>query len=135
MLNVYCDGGARGNPGPAAYGFVIKDEDKVIKKGNRYIGVATNNVAEYTAIIEALSWLKENKKGKDLHFFLDSQLAASQLNGLYKVKNAKIRELVVKIRELENEFTQIVYEHIPRAQNKEADNLVNQALDERIDLN
>lgn len=131
MLNVYCDGGARGNPGPAAYGFVVKDEGKVIKKGGGYIGIGTNNVAEYTAIIEALNWLKENKNGYNLHFFLDSQLAVSQLNGTYKVKNAKIRELVVKIRELENEFTQIVYEHIPRAQNKEADRLVNQALDEQ----
>lgn len=129
MLKVYCDGGARGNPGPAAYGFVVKDEKGIIKEGNGYMGVATNNQAEYTAIIEALRWLSENKQGHELHFFLDSLLAASQLNGIYKVKNAKIRELLVSIRELESKFPKIVYEHVRREQNKEADKQVNIALD------
>ena len=131
MIEVFCDGGARGNPGPAAYGFVVKDKGAIVKEGNGYIGVATNNVAEYTAIVEALKWLGPNKKGAQLHFFLDSQLAASQLNGIFKVKNAKIRELLVKIRELENEFGKIIYQHVPRDQNKEADKQVNIALDQR----
>ena len=131
MIEVFCDGGARGNPGPAAYGFVVKDKGAIVKEGNGYIGVATNNVAEYTAIIEALNWLKSHKKGQDLQFFLDSLLAASQLNGIYRVKNAKIRELLVKIRELENQFSKITYQHVPRDQNIEADKQVNIALDQR----
>jgi len=131
MIEVFCDGGARGNPGPAAYGFVVKDKGAIVKEGNGYIGVATNNVAEYTAIIEALNWLKSHKKGQDLQFFLDSLLAASQLNGIYRVKNAKIRELLVKIRELENQFSKITYQHVPRDQNKEADKQVNLALDQK----
>ena len=131
MIEVFCDGGARGNPGPAAYGFVVKDKGAIVKEGNGYIGVATNNVAEYTAIIEALNWLKSHKKGQDLQFFLDSLLAASQLYGIYRVKNAKIRELLVKIRELENQFSKITYQHVPRDQNKEADKQVNLALDQK----
>jgi|SRR3989344_4256172 len=131
MIEIFCDGGSRGNPGPAAYGFVVKDKGAIVKEGNGYIGVATNNVAEYTAIVEALIWLSNHKKGEDLQFFVDSLLAASQLNGIYKVKNAKIRELLVKIRELENEFSKITYQHVPRDQNTEADKQVNLALDQR----
>ena len=129
MLTVSCDGGARGNPGPAAYGFVVKDGQQILKKGKGYIGTATNNFAEYTAILEAFKYLEKTHKGENLEFFLDSLLAASQLNGTFKVKNANIREFLVKIRELEVEFGQIRYNHIPREQNKEADALVNEALD------
>lgn len=132
MLTIFCDGGARGNPGPAAYGFVVKTQQRTIHEGAGFLGVATNNFAEYTAVIEALSWARHNFAGSDLQFYLDSQLVASQLSGLYKVKNARLRELVVKIRELESGFGQIRYTHIPREKNKEADKLVNQALDEEI---
>ncbi|MEK7581457.1 MAG: ribonuclease HI family protein [Patescibacteria group bacterium] len=126
---INCDGGSRGNPGPAAFGFVVKSNGKLVKEGFGYIGIATNNTAEYTAVIEALSWLKENTKDEELTFNLDSLLVVSQLNGLYKVKNATIRELIVKIRQLETSFSKIVYKHVPREQNKEADRLVNLALD------
>lgn len=129
MLTVFCDGGARGNPGPAAFGFVVKDKQKILKKGKGYIGEATNNFAEYTAILEAFKYLDAFYKGKNLDFYLDSLLAVSQLNGIYKVKNANIREFLVKIRELETEFGQIRYNHVPREQNKEADALVNEVLD------
>lgn len=129
MLKIYCDGGARGNPGPSAFGFVVKKDEKNIKSNGGYIGIATNNVAEYTAVIEALKWLKGNYFGSRLHFFIDSQLVASQLNGLYKIKNANLSNLIFKIRELENSFATVVYEHIPREQNKEADKLVNIELD------
>lgn len=131
MLKVYCDGGARGNPGSAAYGFIVKDQNKIIKEGRGFIGIATNNSAEYTAVIKALEWLEQNYQGKDLLILLDSQLAVSQINGLYKVKNTKIREFIIKIRELESSFNKINYQHIPRDQNTEADRLVNQALDEQ----
>ena len=132
MIEAFCDGGARGNPGPAAYGFVVKTNNQIVKKEGKTLGVATNNFAEYTAVIEALMWLAKNFKGQDLNFFLDSQLVASQLSGIYKIKNAKIRELVIKVKGLETEFGQIKYQHIPREQNKEADQLVNLALDGEI---
>ena len=130
MIEIFCDGGSRGNPGPAAFGFVVKDSKKLIKEGRGYIGVATNNFAEYTAVIEALKWLKENYPGKDLRFYLDSELVASQLSGLYKVKNAKIRDQIFEIRSLETSFGQISYQYTSRELNREADKLVNQVLDE-----
>lgn len=129
MINIYCDGGARGNPGPAAYGFVVKVNETIVHKGQGFIGIATNNFAEYTAIIKALSLAKDYYHGQNLRVYLDSQLATFQLSGLYKVKNAQIRQLVVKVRELETNFGQVNYQHVPREQNKEADKLVNQALD------
>jgi|SRR3989344_142667 len=132
MLNIFCDGGARGNPGPAAYGFVIKENGKTIKKEGKTLGIATNNFAEYTAVIEALKWLLDGYEGQDLNFFLDSQLVASQLSGIYKVKNAQIRELVLKVKNLETSFGQIKYMYIPREQNKEADAMVNRALDSEL---
>lgn len=132
MINIFCDGGARGNPGPAAYGFVVKNGPHIIAKVGGYLGIATNNVAEYTAIIKALGHLARDFKGQDLEIFLDSQLAASQLAGIFKVKNATIRQLVMQIRQLEPNFGQIRYIHIPRSQNQEADKLVNQALDDRL---
>jgi ribonuclease HI len=129
MISAFCDGGSRGNPGKAAYGFVIKVDGKTVKEEGGYIGIATNNFAEYTAIIKALTWLKDHYAGSDLNFFLDSQLASSQLSGLYKIKNSAIRDMVLQIRSFETEFGQVKYTHIPRTQNKEADKLVNLALD------
>ncbi len=131
MTEVYCDGGSRGNPGPAAYGFVIKKNGQIRKTGFGYLGIETNNFAEYTALIEALTWLQKDYPGEDLRVFLDSKLVVSQMSGIYKVKNAKIRDLVVKVRQLEPTFGKIIYQYIPREQNKEADRLVNRALDTR----
>lgn len=128
-MQINCDGGSRGNPGHAAYGFVVKKDGKIIKEGHDYIGIATNNFAEYTALIEALKWLVANAPGENLEFNLDSQLVVSQLTGLYKVKNTDIKVLVSKVKELEVNFKNISYKHIPREKNKEADALVNYALD------
>jgi len=132
MIEVSCDGGSRGNPGPAAFGYVVMRERKLIKEGYGYIGIATNNVAEYTAVIEALSWLEKHFPKVDLVINLDSKLAVSQLTGIYKVKDSKIRDLVFSIRMLANSFGQIIFRHIPRELNREADKLVNRALDEQI---
>lgn len=132
MLEIYCDGGARGNPGPAAYGFVVKLDGKTIKESGKTLGIATNNFAEYTAVIAALKWASSDYQGEDLNFFLDSKLAASQLSGLYKIKSASIRNLVFEIKTLETQFGQIKYSHIPREKNKEADLMVNLALDGEI---
>ena len=132
MTEVFCDGGARGNPGPAAWGFVIKADGRTIKENCGYIGIATNNFAEYTALIEALSYLGENFKSRPAKVYLDSKLAVSQLNGEYKIKNLNIIKLVRKVREIEKSLGDIVYNHIPRDQNKEADRLVNIALNKNI---
>lgn len=130
VLNVYCDGGARGNPGPAAIGVVIKNERGIIiHKFGKKIGSTTNNVAEYTAVIEALSWIAQNSKPSKIYFYLDSQLVVSQLNGLFKVKDGKLKTLVMKVRQAEAAVGgNVSYQHIPREKNTEADSLVNAAL-------
>jgi ribonuclease HI len=132
MLKVFCDGGSRNNPGHAAFGFVVKENGQVIKEAGGYIGIATNNFAEYTALIEALKWLKDNFAGNKLEVFMDSQLAVSQLSGIFKVKNATIRELIFKVRELESQFRTVSYNHIRRELNTEADRLVNEVLDAQL---
>ncbi|MBI2036029.1 ribonuclease HI family protein [Candidatus Microgenomates bacterium] len=130
VLNVFCDGGARGNPGPAAIGVVIKNgEGSLLHKFGKKIGATTNNVAEYTAVTEALSWIAQNNKPVKIHFYLDSQLVVSQLNGLFKVKDGKLKMLVMKVRQKEAQVGgNVSYEHIPREKNIEADSLVNVAL-------
>lgn len=137
-INVFTDGGARGNPGPAASGVYIEEETgKEIASFGVYIGNTTNNVAEYTAVIEALRWLLKHKEkiiteDISINFFLDSQLVVFQLNGLYKVKNELLHSLFKKIRELELQIQKSIrYSHIPREQNKKADREVNRALDNR----
>jgi len=131
VLSVYCDGGARGNPGPAAIGVVIKNEQGiVVGKFGKKIGPTTNNVAEYTAVIEALSWMRDHRKPSRIYFYLDSQLVVSQLNGLFKVKDGKLKMMVIKVRQGEAAVGgNVSYQHIPREKNQEADFLVNMALE------
>jgi len=131
MLEVFCDGGSRGNPGPSAFGFVIYKDAGVVKEGFGYLGIETNNFAEYTALIKALEWLSDNYPQKEVKVMMDSQLVVSQLSGTYKVKSAKIRNLVFKVRQLEPNFSRIDYVHIIREKNRHADSLVNRALDNR----
>lgn len=134
-INVYTDGGARGNPGPSALGVFIEDQTEIVLAAiGKVIGNGTNNVAEYSAIITGLSWVIENKSKmprlSKINFFMDSQLAVKQLNGIYKVKNSKIRELIFIIKQKEAEISlPIYYSHVPREENKKADRLVNLALD------
>lgn len=137
MLNVYVDGGARGNPGPAAVGVYIVDEkNNILCRLGKKIGVATNNVAEYKAVIAALSLLLEKKElrgQRQINFYLDSQLIFSQITGLFKIKNPNLRELLFAVRQKEAELSlAIQYFHIPREENKEADKLVNMALDNKL---
>jgi len=137
FINFFTDGGARGNPGLAAIGVYITDSNnKEILGFGKKIGVSTNNVAEYTAVIEALSWIVANKKNLNIakiYFFLDSKLVCSQITGLYKVKDSKLRDLLLTVREKEAEVnTPIYYKHIPREQNKIADMYVNKALDNMV---
>lgn len=132
MIEVFCDGGSRGNPGPSAWAFVVKEDGKIIKEANGFIGIETNNFAEYTALIKALSFVKEAYPGREFEVNLDSQLVVSQLSGLFKIKSSKIRELVFKVRELEASFKKVTYRHVYREKNKEADKLVNLALDRNL---
>ncbi len=128
-LIIYTDGGARGNPGPSACAFVIYDEkNKLVEKGGKYLGKATNNQAEYQAIILALSRAKD-LGAKEIDFFLDSELAVKQLNRKYKVRDPDLAPLFLKIWNLSVSFKKITYTHIARERNKEADAVVNELLD------
>lgn len=135
-LTIHTDGGARGNPGPAAVGIVIKKDGKPLVAFGKTIGEATNNVAEYTAVIQAYTWILDHKKemgGADLHFFLDSTLVVNQLNGVFKIKDSNLHLLLTRIRVLEREVGgESHYTYVPREQNAEADILVNRALDEEL---
>lgn len=130
-LLIHCDGGSRGNPGPAAAAFVVSEKGEVIAQGSRYLGKSTNNVAEYTAVLMALHWVLKNLgEGNTMKFVLDSQLVTKQLTGEFKIKSKDLKPLVVKIKEYEKKIgTQIVYTWSPREKNKEADRLVNEELD------
>ena len=134
-LKIFSDGGARGNPGPAGCGFVIYDEDDLnIKSGSTYIGHATNNQAEYKALIFALEFvvdkLKDLDKLEQIECFLDSELIVKQLNREYKVKNPNMIPLYAQVRDLVMELGGIVtFGHVRREYNKEADMLANEAMD------
>jgi len=129
---VYTDGGSRGNPGHSAIGILITDSDeRIIYKHGEYIGEATNNISEYTALIKALKNSSENFHG-EVSCFSDSELMIKQLNGEYKVRNPDIKERFLRIKELEKEFEKIEYTHV-RRENKNiiiVDGIVNKVLDE-----
>lgn len=131
---IYCDGGARGNPGKAAAAFVVEKNGKVIVSKAVYLGIKTNNIAEYSAVIYALKWLVENSdirnQKSDIRFVLDSELVVKQLNGLYKVKNEKLRGYYFSISELLKTIPRkIIFTNVDRSKNKLADFLVNKKLD------
>ena len=134
-LKVFTDGGSKGNPGPSSIGIVFYLDNKIVFKHKESIGIATNNIAEYTGLIRALEKIKDiqmqNKLAglKKIVVRADSLLMISQLNGVYKVKNTNIRECVLKIRILENEINvPIEYSHVYRKNNQMADSLVKKAL-------
>ena len=126
---LFTDGGARGNPGPAAYGFVLETEDgTVLAAEGRAIGVATNNVAEYSGLVAGL------RKALELHVseievVSDSELLVKQMRGEYRVKNDALRALFVEASGLARNLQSVEYRHVKRAQNELADRLVNDALD------
>jgi len=164
---IFSDGGSRGNPGNAAFGFVIKTQNPIFNfqfsifneipnikiqiinncvYGSGFLGVTTNNQAEYHGILEALKFLKfqilnsksqinsnvqnTNDQKINVECFLDSQLIVEQMNGNYKIKNEGLKPLYLEIREIIlNIGGKITFQHIPREQNKEADLLVNEAID------
>lgn len=128
-LIIFTDGGARGNPGPAGIGAVILDEKgKVVAEISEYIGEATNNQAEYRALIAALT--KAQKLGaSEAEVFLDSELAVKQLNHEYRVKDKDLAPLFVSVYNLTLGFKRVSFRHVRREKNALADKLVNLALD------
>lgn len=133
-VKVFTDGGARGNPGPAASGISISGiagKERVLC--GKYLGVATNNVAEYTAFLLAYEILCAQESIEpsetEIEFFADSLLAVKQLNGEYKIKNPTLATFITKIKEQEKLFAKVTYQHVRREFNKEADLEVNKILD------
>lgn len=129
---VYSDGGARGNPGPSGIGVYITDEEgKVLQEVSEYIGEATNNIAEYMAVqrgLQVLSLILDDTSIL-VEWKLDSELVQKQLAGEYKVKNPGLREIFNEIQRLRAKFPNLSITHVRREFNKEADRLVNEALD------
>lgn len=131
----YTDGGSRGNPGPAASGiFITTDKDRELTSFGTFLGIQTNNYAEYTAIIEALSWIVQNRQSlgsiEEIECRMDSQLACRQLTGVYKVKHPQIKPLFTQVQQLQQALAvPFRFIHIPREQNSFADAEVNNALD------
>ena len=129
------DGGSRGNPGKAAIGIIIWDKDhKVIEKYKEKIGITTNNVAEYKALIKALELIlkiKDIENSYEIKVFMDSELIVKQLNGVYKVKQNHLIPLFNSVKKLDSKFKKINYSHVKREDKyqQEADKLVNEALD------
>lgn len=130
---IFTDGGSRGNPGEAAIGVVVIDMEngKKLAEIAKCIGKATNNMAEYSAVLEALHWVKEQgQKTTELDFYLDSELVVKQLKGEYKVKDPNLKVIYFKVKQLIFELGNISsFTAVKREKNREADALVNQALD------
>lgn len=130
-LHLFTDGGSRGNPGQAAIGIVIEDpvRGEVVREHCERIGLETNNVAEYRALIEGLKIAKRYHPNR-LVCHLDSELIVKQLSGEYRVKMPALKVFFDEIQELQQEFPDVTFTHVPRADNHKADALVNKALDE-----
>ena len=132
-LKIYSDGGARGNPGPAAIGVVIcSDDHTILYEHSDRIGHATNNIAEYLGLIAAIEIAKQFNPSR-VAFFLDSELVVKQLCGEYKVKDEKMKELYSVVQSEKSAFSSISYTHLPRTHEfmQKADALVNRALDKK----
>lgn len=131
LLN--CDGGSRGNPGPAAYGYVIQDITSsagiILEKCGNYLGITTNNVAEYQGLVDGVKWVVENYPGAELQIKMDSLLIVNQVKGTFKVKNPGLLPKWQEVRGLLSQLPKWSIEHTYREGNSLADSLVNEALD------
>ncbi|HEY7441697.1 MAG TPA: ribonuclease HI family protein [Vicinamibacterales bacterium] len=130
MIVAYIDGGARGNPGPAGYGVRIEDaQGALIEELSKSIGIATNNVAEYSGLLAALRYAVDHRE-PNLLIRSDSELLVKQMNGEYRVKNPGLQPLHQEARRLIGRLGRVTFEHVRRAHNAEADRLANLAMDE-----
>lgn len=131
-LIIHTDGGARSNPGPAGLGVYITAPDgEVIMEHSRYLGAQTNNHAEYMAIVDALEHAKK-LGAEEVDMFMDSELAVKQLNHEYKVRNPGLAVLFVRVLDLTRSFKKVRFTHVRREYNKQADRLVNEAIDRHL---
>lgn len=145
-LRLFTDGGSRGNPGPAAYGFVVYSNMPtagskaakngaviVLEKCGKYLGNLTNNQAEYAGLIAGLTWIvHQNFPISSLDIFMDSLLIVNQVKGLYQVKSPSLKPKLREVRGLLSKFPRVTISYVPRAQNAVADSLVNEALDQQL---
>jgi len=131
-LRLYTDGASRGNPGEAGAGIVVLDDRgrEMIAQG-KYLGTCTNNVAEYQALLLGLTEASRIGDGT-IDIFLDSQLIVRQIQGVYRVKSSDLQPLFAQVKELLSSFADFTVSHIPREQNKRADQLANQGIDNRF---
>jgi len=126
---IHIDGASRGNPGYAGAGAIIKNSDGIIlKKLTKYLGIATNNIAEYNALLLGLQYAKKIDV-KSVKVYSDSELLVKQMNGEYRVKHPEIIKMFQKVMTLSSGFDKIIYTHIPRESNRDADLLANMAID------
>ena len=132
MLIIHTDGGSRGNPGKAGIGVVIEKDDGNKEQIYKYIGITTNNIAEYTALKEALM-RAEDLGEKHVSVIMDSELVVKQIKGEYRVKNEGLKPLYKDIKNIIREFDYFEIRHVMRKDNKEADKLANKAMDEECD--
>ncbi len=136
-ITIYIDGGSRGNPGPSALGVLfLSEKGETLKEYSQFLGEKTNNEAEYEALIFALQkakvlFGKKEAKNLSLEIKSDSQLLVEQMSGQYKIKNPNIQKLFLLAWNLKIDFNQVIFLHIDRERNKEADGLVNEALDSK----
>ena len=132
VLRLYTDGAARGNPGPAGAGVVIEDDQGMRLRGlHRWLGEATNNVAEYRALIDGLKAVEPWKPDR-LEVYMDSRLVVEQLKGAYKIKNPGLQALAREAKSLLELFPEVELKHVEREKNKGADALANMAIDEHV---
>jgi ribonuclease HI len=133
-VKIFADGGSRGNPGPSSSGFVVLDmEDNILVDKGVYLGVTTNNQAEYTALKLALEECQKMKV-KEVEVYMDSLLVVNQMKGIFKIKNRDLWPIHDAIKTLAKQFEHISYSHVPREFNKLADAAVNRALDEQLGI-
>ena len=128
MYKIYCDGASRSNPGEASIGVSIQHDEQEVDTIAKKIGVATNNVAEYEGLRTALDYCEKNNL-KDVQIYLDSLLVVQQVNGKYKVKSKNLKDLYNQCTDLIEKIDNLEIHHVPREQNKRADELANIALD------
>jgi len=136
-LSIYTDGGSRGNPGISGYGFVVFDQNhQLVHQQSKFLGIKTNNEAEYMGVIDALTWVNQNLSRfspQKITFFSDSQLLVRQLQGVYKVKSPNLKPLFKSTLSLINQIkTPIIFTDIRRESNQLADSLANQAMDQSL---
>lgn len=133
-FTIHADGGARGNPGPAGAGAVVRDEfGSTVASVSEYLGVRTNNYAEYEAVIRALEKVHELAKGKlastSVMMKMDSELVVKQMQGAYKIKHPDMKAQAARLKELAAPLGLISFAHVPREENGDADALANDAMD------